>query len=762
MAGMSPIQHRCAALLMALAMASCTPDPVDLTEESDAGTDAAPDVPVAPDTGDVGPDVNLGELPASNCRFPEAPDLSPLRARRAFPSLSFEQPLFVTSARDGTDRLFVVQKGGRVLVFPNDEATTQATVFLDLGDKVLARPGNDERGLLGMAFDPDFANNGHFYLNYTANAPNSPTTVSRFTVDRNNPDLGDISSEVVYLSFDQPYPNHNGGMLAFGPDGYLYISAGDGGSAGDPNRHGQNVETVYGTILRIDVAGSDTPGSYRVPRDNPFLGPGMDEVWAYGLRNVWRFSFDRVTGQLWAADVGQRRVEEVDLIERGGNYGWGTMEGSECFDDEGDCEDPSFIPPLAEYDHTVGLSITGGYVYRGEKLPGLAGAYVYGDFAQGQIFALTLGDGAGESPPGHKTTGGAEVTQIAETGRKIASFGEDEAGELYFLDFADGYLFTLEAVDGGGNQEPLPLRLSDTGCFSDMATQTPDPGLIPYDVNAKLWSDGSSKDRWFVLPEGGKIGYTEAGPWEFPDRTIFVKNFSLDDDTGSRVIETRFLVKDPDGWHGYSYQWNEGQSEAYLLNSSVTKTFNLTIDGRATELVWGYPSRAQCRACHTVASGGVLGGSTGQLERMGTWQGKPVNQVALVEGFGLFDGEIPQAREGFPDPFGDAPLETRARSYLHANCAHCHLPDGVATSDIDIRFETSLSASKTCNEDPQEGDLGTPGLKLIDPGNAQNSSVFRRMIIRDENGMPSLASGIVHQEAALLVGAWIDDLDGCQ
>lgn len=758
-----PVRSSILALLCTLAVAaSCSPDPVNLTDEPDAGGEG--DVADARDEAspDVGVDVDPGELPKSNCRFPEAPDLSPLRARRAFAGLEFEQPLFLTSARDGTDRLFVVQKGGRILVFPNDDAVAQAEVFLDLGDRVFFRPGNDERGLLGLAFDPDFANNGYFYLNYTANRDGTPTTVSRFTVDRGNPNRGDLGSEVEYLGFDQPYPNHNGGMLAFGPDGYLYISSGDGGSAGDPNGHGQDPGSILGKILRIDVAGADTPGSYRVPGDNPFLGPGLDEVWAYGLRNVWRFSFDRGTGQLWAADVGQRRVEEVDIIERGGNYGWRTMEGSECFDPDGDCDDDALIPPLAEYDHTVGLSITGGYVYRGVRLPALSGAYVYGDFAQGQIFALTLGDGPGSSPQGHKTTGGAEVVQIAETGRKIASFGEDEAGELYFVDFADGGIYTLDAVDGGPDQEPLPLRLSDTGCFTDLATLTPDPGLIPYDVNAKLWSDGSRKQRWFVLPEGGKITYKDNAAWEFPDRTIFVKNFHLDDDTGSRVIETRFLVKDPDGWHGYSYQWNEGQSEAYLLNASASKTFSLTEDGRTRELTWGYPSRAQCRACHTVASGGVLGGSTGQLEGMGMWRDQAVSQIDLIEGFGLFDGPIPAQRQAFPDPFGDAPLPDRARSYLHANCAHCHLPDGVATSDIDIRYHTALSATRACGEDPQEGDLGTPGLKLLDPGNAQNSSLYRRMIIRDENGMPSLASTMVDQDAALLIGAWIDDLDGCQ
>lgn len=750
-------------LVCASASYGCSPDPVDLTDESETGVNDAGDTTGGGDAGDdPGRDVDPGLLPASNCRFPEAPDLSPLRARRAFPNLEFEQPLFVASPRDGSDRLFVLEKGGRILVFPNNEGVQEAEVFMDLGDRLYAQRGNDERGLLGLAFDPDFVNNGHFYLYYNANTRNWDTTVSRFTVDSGNVNRGDLSSEVPYITFEQPYPNHNGGMIAFGPDGYLYISSGDGGSAGDPHRHGQNLDTIYGTILRIDVEGADTPGSYRVPEDNPFLGPGIDEVWAYGLRNVWRFSFDRVTGELWAADVGQRRVEEVDIIVRGGNYGWRTMEGSECFDDTGDCEDPSFIPPVAEYDHSVGLSITGGYVYRGQRLPSLAGAYVYGDFAQGQVFALTLGDGTGENPPGHKTNDGGKVTQIAETGRKIASFGEDEAGEILFVDYADGGLYTLEEVGGQQEQVPLPLRLSDTGCFTDLASQTPDPGLVPYQVNAELWSDGSRKERWFVLPEGGKITYKDDGAWEFPERTIFIKNFHLDDDNGSRIIETRFLVNDPDGWHGYSYQWNQSGTEAYLLNASVTKTFDLTRDGRSMALDWSYPSRAQCRACHTDASGSVLGASTGQLERMGTYKGEAYNQIDLIDGFGLFASPPPARRQGFPDPFGDAPLAQRARSYLHANCAHCHLPDGVATSDIDIRYDTPLSDSRACDEDPQEGDLGTPGLKLIDPGNAQNSSLYRRMIVRDENGMPSLASTIVHQDAALLVGAWIDDLDGCQ
>lgn len=710
-------------------------------------------------------------VPVSDCYIPPAPDLSPLRVTRAFQNMVFSQPVYLTSARDGSDRIFVLEKRGVIHVFENNPNVTQSSVFLDLRDRIFSRSGNDERGLLGLTFDPNFASNGYFWVNYTANAPGSPTTISRFRVSQADPNVADPASEVVAMTFTQPYGNHNGGMIDFGPDGHLYISSGDGGSSGDPENNSQNLGTLYGTILRIDVRNLGGGGEYSVPPNNPFINtPGArPEIYAYGLRNVWRFAFDRLTGQLWAADVGQRRIEEVNIIEAGGNYGWRKKEGMECYNPSADCEQPDFIEPVTQYDHSVGASITGGFVYRGARLPELGGAYLYGDFRNGQVFALATSADAGEveNPQGHESAEGFQVIELAQTNLNISSFGEDESGEIYIVDYTSGGLYQLDRAAPVGDVEPLPQTLTETGCFDDVANQVLDAGLIPYTVNAQLWSDGAAKTRYFTIPEGTKVTYDEPGAWDFPLGSIIVKNFYLDrvvGDPGTRqIIETRFMVRDEDGWDGYSYQWNDEQTEAFLLPGAVTKDFALTEGGQPRTLTWEYPSRAQCRACHTEASGQVLGLRTGQLNR--AEPDGDSNQLDRYVSMGLFANPPTAAADAlprYPKPFSDeGTLAQRARAYMHSNCAPCHLPNGTSTSDIDLRYETPLMATRACLVDPQEGDLGVPGLKILTPGNAEASSLYLRTTRRDDDGMPPMASTVVHDPGAGLIRDWINSLSGC-
>ncbi len=315
------------------------------------------------------------------------------------------------------------------MVFPNEQAAPVAREFLDIRDRVSDR-GNEE-GLLGLALDPDFSSNGHFFVYYTASDPRR-SVVSRFSVRTDDADKADAASERVVLEIAQPASNHNGGQLRFGSDGFLYIAVGDGGGRGDPRGNGQDLSTLLGAILRIDVSGLDIDGGYTAPPDNPFVGRegARPEIWAYGLRNPWRFSFDRATNDLWTADVGQNRFEEVDIIESGGNYGWNKMEGSHCFPEpQGPCEQQGLMLPVAEYDHDSGCSVTGGYVYRGRGLPSLHGAYVYGDFCSGKIWAVR--------PDGSSV---AEQLEIADTSLRISSFAEDLEGELYILSF-DGNIY---------------------------------------------------------------------------------------------------------------------------------------------------------------------------------------------------------------------------------------------------------------------------------------------------------------------------------
>lgn len=340
----------------------------------------------------------------------------------AFPNLTFSSPLNLQNAGDGTNRLFVVEQNGVIRAFQNLSTVTASKTFLNITDRVTS---GGETGLLGLAFHPDYENNSYFYVNYTAPNP-LRTVISRFQVSSTNPDSADKNSELILLTYDQPFSNHNGGCITFGPDGFLYISAGDGGSGGDPQNNAQNITNLLGKIIRIDVDNPQTPLNYGIPSDNPFVDSTnvniRKEIYAWGLRNTWKFSFDSVSGWLWAADVGQGSWEEVDIIQNGKNYGWRCYEGNHPYDLSG-CNG-TYESPIWEYSHSLGFSITGGYVYRGQNVPELFGKYICGDYVTARVWAI---DYDGINP----TTS----TQITTAPSTITSFGEDENKELYLVSF---------------------------------------------------------------------------------------------------------------------------------------------------------------------------------------------------------------------------------------------------------------------------------------------------------------------------------------
>jgi glucose/arabinose dehydrogenase len=332
-------------------------------------------------------------------------------------------PVFLTNAHDGSNRLFVVEQIGRISVFSG--GLSSRTTFLDIQNRVVS---GGEQGLLGLAFHPQYSSNRRFFVDYTR-AADGATVISEFQRSEQDPNAADQSSETVLLVIPQPYVNHNGGMVEFGPDGYLYIGMGDGGSGNDPGNRAQNINELLGKILRIDVdnvAADGTP--YVSPNSNPFAGdtPGRDEIYALGMRNPWRFSFDRAMGQLYVGDVGQNTTEEIDIVTLGGNYGWRVLEGTNCTDlGPASCSDPVFIPPIAEYTHISGrCAIIGGYVYRGVKGTLPAGTYVYGDLCTGELFTLYNGT----------------QSLLLPSQRPLTSFGEDEAGEIYFVDYSGSIL----------------------------------------------------------------------------------------------------------------------------------------------------------------------------------------------------------------------------------------------------------------------------------------------------------------------------------
>jgi glucose/arabinose dehydrogenase len=393
------------------------------------------------------PDGKAGTLTAVPATVPgaEVDDTPfPLEAVPAFPDLRWTgwkpedekgrvaplRPVILTHAGDGSDRVFVATEHGVIHVFPNDQKATQTKVFLDLRDRVVYDDNQNEEGFLGLAFHPQYRKNGEFFVFYTRRQPKLTNVLSRFRVSRDDPDRADPASEEELLRLTRPFWNHDGGTLCFGPDGYLYVAVGDGGAANDPYHHGQDLSKLFGKVLRIDVDHKESGKNYAVPADNPFVGRAnaRPEVWAYGVRNPWRMAFDRKTGVLWASDVGQNLYEEIDLLTRGGNYGWSIREGLHPFGPDGVGPRPDLIDPIWEYRHDVGKSLTGGAVYRGTRLPELEGWYLYADYVSARIWALRYDEGKKRVVANRK---------LGDPNVPVLSFGEDEKGEIYFLTYSN-------------------------------------------------------------------------------------------------------------------------------------------------------------------------------------------------------------------------------------------------------------------------------------------------------------------------------------
>jgi glucose/arabinose dehydrogenase len=424
-------------LALSLVLSACSDsDTPEAQDSPGSGATAAPTVARSTD----GQSATAPPVTRGNPGQPAA--AAPRRAQPFDPNaftLEFEQvargfqtPTLVTYAPDGSGRLFVLEQAGRIRIIQNGQTVREP--FLDITR--LVRSGG-EQGLLGLAFHPQYAQNGRFFVYYTAQ--NADNTIAEYRVT-SDPNRAEPNAVQVLVAIPDFASNHNGGMLAFGPDGYLYAGTGDGGGGGDPRSNGQNTDALLGKLLRFDVNGGSP---YGIPPDNPFVnGGGRAEVWAYGLRNPWRFSFDRATGDLWIADVGQNAWEEINLQPAGSpgglNYGWNTMEGAHCFSPRSGCNQDGLVLPVAEYENSGQrgeCSVTGGYVYRGQQHPQMVGAYYYADYCSGRVWALAQ-DANGAWTP----------TEIARVDARISSFGEDEAGEVYATGHGDGVIYRLKAA----------------------------------------------------------------------------------------------------------------------------------------------------------------------------------------------------------------------------------------------------------------------------------------------------------------------------
>jgi uncharacterized repeat protein (TIGR03806 family) len=679
--------------------------------------------------------------------------------QRAFPSLRLSDPvtkaqlnpISMQQAPGDARRWYVAGRLGVVRVFDNVETATTAPVFVDIGDRVESTCS--ECGLIGMAFHPDFPSTPRVYLAYTSKERTlrgPDTHLSEFT----SPDGGltlNPNSERILLTINKIGVNHHGGHIAFGRDGLLYFATGDGnGPAVD---EAQNPKSLLGKFLRIDIRGTTGSALYRIPPDNPFAastalcnetGAGTQncpEIYAWGFRNPWRWSFDRQTGEIWAGDVGESSIEEVDRVVRGGNYGWRCFEGTQRSTLA--CSTPvNPRPPIAEYSHEIGRAVTGGFVYRGKAIPALVGRYVFADFVTGRVWDIPNG-----TQPTMTITGGLE------TGLHISSFAEDLDGELYVTNIG-GNIHRITAAGSGGSG--VATLLSATGCVSTSNPTLPASGLIPYAPNAAFWSDGATKERWIGLPNGQNITVGANGDWDFPRGTVLMKNFRLDD----QLIETRLFMRHPDGvWAGYSYEWNAQGNDATLVRGGKQKP----IDGQT----WIYPNEAQCVQCHTEAAGDSLGLETRQLAFNIRYPqtGRDAHQLVTLDGINTLSPPIanPGGVTPYPDPSGSAgTLTERARAYLHTNCSQCHRPGGPTPSNMDLRYGTALANTNACNAVPEEGDLGIANARLIAPGAPDRSLIPTRMNRRGvPEAMPPLASTLVDTAGVKLIRDWITSLASC-
>ncbi len=689
--------------------------------------------------------ISLSHTGAAAAQTAEAPSSFPgVGLERAFGQLRFERPIFLTGAGDGSGRMFVVEQAGVIRVFEADEEASASSVFLDISEHV-SRRGNEE-GLLGLAFHPEFAQNGEFFVHFSSardadDKGVARNAISRFKVSQASSDVADPSSEEVLLLQRQPYRNHNGGMIAFGPDGMLYASFGDGGAANDPEGNGQKLTSMLGGIIRIDVDAKDDGLRYSVPRDNPFVDVdgARPELWAIGLRNVWRFSFDRATGELFAGEVGQNEIEEVDIIVRGGNYGWNRFEADELFAKKTDLIVGEHIAPIATYPHSEGLSITGGYVYRGAAQAPLVGLYLFADYVSGNLWA-TRGDVAS----------GYETQLVRRTGRSISSFGEDDDGELFALSFDGGIYRVVASDEPEAHLADWPRLLSETGLYGDMRRRELGEHLVPYEVNAPFWSDDALKARYVELPAGTQLGFRAHGTWEVPVGARIVKTFDAAP-SGRRKnpspVETRVIERTEDGWEAGTYVWNRRGTEAELLPAG--KQFEQYSARGVT--TWHAPSSSECASCHVAEAGFVLGLSTAQLhgaDQIEKWVEAGI--VALPEGTDL--GSL----DAFHDPFGqEGSLEDRARTYLDVNCAMCHRPDGPGNASIDLRYGTELAATQLVGETPTQGDLGLEDARVLAPGHPERSVLLERVRTLGTGRMPNIGSNVVDDRAVTLLTEWI-------
>jgi glucose/arabinose dehydrogenase len=729
-------------------------------------------------------------IPNSTVTMPTAPPPTTYAVADAFPGITFTTPTSMESPPGDTNRIYVTQRNGQVYVVSGiNGPAPQKSLFMDISSRV-DEFGFNELGMKGIAFHPGFVTNGIFFLTYCHwDGSNRRVRLSRFTTQGGNPVVGDSTSEVLLINQVNALDVHNINNIAFGPDGYLYLGIGDEGFTGpgpDGMNNSQRIDhNLWSAILRLDV--DKQPGNlepnphpgvpldgqgkahYSIPADNPFLGATQfnglavnpanvrTEFHVVGLRNPWQFSFDPVGGDLWVADVGNNLREEVTVFPPGGNGGWVFFEGTANGPRNDRVPPPGFTydRPVWEYNHGngefQGRSITGGLVYRGAAYPGLVGRYVFGDYVSGNIWALERGPGV------------TNVVRITGEGG-VVQFGLHPAtGEILLLDLNDGRIRKLVAQGGAA---AFPETLSATGFFADLTDLAPNPGVVAYTPNLAFWSDYAIKQRWFVITNTtDTIGYDREGNWSFPTGMMWVKHFDLEMDRGNAAtrerVETRVLVRTPEGAYGVSYRWNSNGTEAVLApDAGVTFSLAITNQGVPVEQTWRIPSRAECLVCHTPAAGHALSFNTRQLNAPGAINGVDGNFLARLHEAGYLHGAVDDpatvGRHLRPDET-EFSVEARSRSYLDVNCGYCHRgAESTVPGAWDGRAFVRLEDTDMVRGAASANGGNTNNLLLV-PLDLTHSIIWNR--VAESNGfsrMPPLATFETDPAGVALLAEWID------